>query len=105
MKRDKTGLERIIFFSDAVFAIAITLLALDLRLPSNAGQDGLSNDLLHLWPEYQSYVTSFTVIGLYWISHHHYFQVYSPLRLHLCSPQHWSADVHCLPAFCHFRPG
>jgi uncharacterized membrane protein len=73
MKHNKTGLERIIFFSDAVFAIAITFLALDLRLPSNAGQDGLSNALLHLWPEYQSYVTSFTVIGLYWISHHHYF--------------------------------
>ncbi|MGB3496265.1 MAG: TMEM175 family protein [Elainellaceae cyanobacterium] len=73
MKPYKIGLDRIIFFSDAVFAIAITLLSLDLRLPVNAGQDGISNDLIHLWPKYQSYVTSFAVIGLYWISHHHYF--------------------------------
>jgi uncharacterized membrane protein len=74
MKRDKLGLDRIIFFSDAVFAIAITLLSLDLRLPGNVGRDGLSKDLIQMLPEYQSYVISFIVIGMYWISHHHYFR-------------------------------
>jgi uncharacterized membrane protein len=74
MKRDKLGLDRILFFSDAVFAIAITLLALDLKLPAHAGAQAFSKDLIHLWPEYQSYVTSFLAIGLYWISHHHYFR-------------------------------
>lgn len=74
IKRDKLGLDRIIFFSDAVFAIAITLLALNLHLPANAGRDGVADDLMRLLPEYQSYVISFIVIGLYWISHHHYFR-------------------------------
>ncbi|MFE4106063.1 TMEM175 family protein [Almyronema epifaneia] len=74
MKRDKLGLDRIIFFSDAVFAIAITLLSLDLRLPANTQQDSVGYDLIRLLPEYQSYATSFIVIGLYWISHHHYFR-------------------------------
>ncbi len=74
MKRDKLGLERIIFFSDAVFAIAITLLALDLKLPSSSATASLSYSLLSLWPEYQSYTTSFAIIGLYWIGHHHYFR-------------------------------
>ncbi|HIK45690.1 MAG TPA: DUF1211 domain-containing protein [Leptolyngbyaceae cyanobacterium M65_K2018_010] len=74
MKRDKLGLDRIIFFSDAVFAIAITLLSLDLRLPGNASAAHIASDLVDLWPNYQNYVTSFAVIGLYWISHHHYFR-------------------------------
>jgi uncharacterized membrane protein len=72
MKRDKLGLNRIIFFSDAVFAIAITLLSLDLRLPTNAAAVHIFSDLIHLLPKYQSYITSFAVIGLYWMSHHHY---------------------------------
>jgi uncharacterized membrane protein len=74
MKRDKRGLERITVFSDGVFAIAITLLSLDLHLPLHATQDGISKDLVHMLPEYQSYVISFIVIGLYWASHHHYFR-------------------------------
>lgn len=73
-KRDKLGLDRIIFFSDAVFAIAITLLSLDLRLPLAAAQNNLPVALVQLLPQYQSYVISFIVIGLYWISHHHYFR-------------------------------
>lgn len=74
MKRDSLGLDRILFFSDAVFAIAITLLALDLKLPAHAGAQAFTQDLMGLWPEYQSYVISFLAIGLYWISHHHYFR-------------------------------
>lgn len=71
------GLERLIFFSDAVFAIAITLLALEIRLPAGANPHdnaGLLAALLALWPKYLSYTISFLVIGLYWMGHHRMFR-------------------------------
>lgn len=74
---DERGLERIIFFSDAVFAIAITLLALEIRLPplpepvSNAA---LVAALLSLGPRYLSYIISFLAIGMVWIAHHRAFR-------------------------------
>jgi len=75
---DKVGLERLVFFSDAVFAIAITLLSLEIRLPVSNGQ--LSNvELLHeilaIWPKYMAYAISFLVIGLFWASHHRKFRL------------------------------
>lgn len=75
---DRLGLDRLIFFSDAVYAIAITLLALDIRLPPSAND--LSNDellrlLINLWPSYLGYAISFLVIGAFWISHHRRFRV------------------------------
>jgi uncharacterized membrane protein len=74
---DHTGLERLIFFSDAVFAIAITLLALEIRLPANVNlesNDALLAALLEIWPKYLSYAISFLVIGMYWMSHHRMFR-------------------------------
>jgi len=73
--RDKSGLDRIVFFSDAVMAIAITLLVVDLRLPELAR--GLGPALRDLWPNYLAYVFSFFVIGNYWLSHHRLFR---PIR-------------------------
>jgi len=71
-------LERIIFFSDAVFAIAITLLVLDIRVPS-VPQDLVTSELPQaiaaLWPKFLSYIISFVVIGLYcWQEHHRTFR-------------------------------
>jgi uncharacterized membrane protein len=71
-------LERLIFFSDAVFAIAITLLVLDIRVPS-LSQDvvatELPNAIAALWPKFLSYIISFVVIGLYcWQVHHRTFR-------------------------------
>ena len=54
-------------FSDGVFAIAITLLVLDLRLP---GGGTLTHQLLHVWPQYFAYVVSFLTIGIMWMNHH-----------------------------------
>lgn len=74
---DKLGLERLIFFSDAVFAIAITLLALEIRLPDEAtslGNGALWRSLAALWPKYLSYFVSFMVIGSIWLSHHSKFR-------------------------------
>ena len=74
---DKVGLERIIFFSDAVFAIAITLLALEIRLPAlpeNANDAQLLAALGALWPHYLGYIISFLAIGTMWTEHHHAFR-------------------------------
>ena len=71
--KDHLALERLVFFSDAVFAIAITLLALEIRLPST-GEDltnaELASSLFNLWPAYLGYAISFMVIGFFWIGHH-----------------------------------
>ena len=56
-------------FSDGVFAIAITLLVLDLRLPPGDGHS-LTWQLLHEWPAYFAYVVSFLTIGIMWMNHH-----------------------------------
>ena len=71
-------LERIVFFSDAVFAIAITLLVLDIRVPSipqDLAASELPQALAALWPKFLSYIISFVVIGLYcWQVHHRTFR-------------------------------
>ena len=57
-------------FSDGVIAVAITLLVLNIELPSlNPGQSLLSG-LLAQWPVYAAYVVSFLTIGIIWINHH-----------------------------------
>ena len=53
---------------DGVFAIALTLLVLDLPKPAHSTQ--LVHDLLHQWPSYVAYLVSFVTIGLLWIEHH-----------------------------------
>lgn len=77
IESDHFGIERLVFFSDAVFAIAITLLALEIRLPETSthlDNDGLLRGLLDLTPKYLSFVISFLVIGLYWMTHHRRFR-------------------------------
>jgi uncharacterized membrane protein len=71
------GLERIVFFSDAVMAIAITLLAIDLKVPlisSDLASSQLATSLVALAPRFMSFLVSFLVIGVYWTSHHRYFR-------------------------------
>ncbi|TME36625.1 MAG: DUF1211 domain-containing protein [Chloroflexi bacterium] len=55
-------------FSDGVFAIAATLLVLELRVPDE-GVD-LPRALFHLWPAYAAYLISFATIGIIWVNHH-----------------------------------
>ncbi len=70
------GLERIVFFSDAVIAIAITLLVLDIRLPEAAGSAplDLGRQIAAMWPKYLGWAVSFWVIALYWVAHHRSFR-------------------------------
>jgi uncharacterized membrane protein len=74
-KREEHEIEfsRIVAFSDGVFAIAITLLVLELKLP----EDVKSGELWHaLWNQHEqllSYAISFAVIGRFWVIHHGFF--------------------------------
>ncbi|MEV5834861.1 TMEM175 family protein [Nocardia sp. NPDC052112] len=65
MERDPL---RTVVFSDAVIAIAITLLVLEIRVPQDA-QD-LLHGLITLWPSYLAYVVTFMLIGQIWANHH-----------------------------------
>jgi uncharacterized membrane protein len=60
---------RVEAFSDAVFAIAITLLDLEIAIP-NGPDRTLWHDLKDQWPSYAAYLVSFFVIGIIWINHH-----------------------------------
>ena len=70
MESETTRLE---FFSDAVFAIAITLLVLDIKIP--AREERLIPALIHQWPSYAAFLLSFACIGVMWINHHRLFML------------------------------
>lgn len=74
---DQLGLERIVFFSDAVMAIAITLLAIDIRVPEidpAVAAQQLPALLSAMQPRFMTFFISFIVIGVYWLSHHRHFR-------------------------------
>lgn len=63
---------RIEAFSDGVFAIAVALLILEIKVPAtNSGQ--LGKQLPQQWPSYVAFVLSFAFIGIMWINHHRLF--------------------------------
>lgn len=71
--------DRVLNFSDGVFAFAATLLVLKIDLPSlspveiNSGR--LIQELLNLWPQYFANIVSFLIIGYYWLTHHAIFSL------------------------------
>jgi uncharacterized membrane protein len=66
---------RIEAFSDGVFAIAITLLIIEVHVPAREHAEALGHELLVLWPSYLGYLTSFLTIGVMWINHHYVFSL------------------------------
>ena len=69
------SLERLTSLSDGVFAVAMTLLVLDLRVPvglaaSKASEHGLWDALLKLGPSFAAYLLSFTMLGTFWLAQH-----------------------------------
>ncbi|HYM83784.1 MAG TPA: TMEM175 family protein [Candidatus Dormibacteraeota bacterium] len=75
--RDSLGIERLVFFSDAVFAISITLLALDLRLPARTGYTDASllDALGQLRPAIFAFLLSFFVTATFWVGHFRTFRL------------------------------
>ena len=71
-ERDTSRLEA---FSDGVFAIAITLLVLELKVPKTEESAHLGRALLAQWPAYLAFLTSFATIGIMWINHHTLFRL------------------------------
>jgi uncharacterized membrane protein len=67
---DEIGTARIEAFSDGVFAIAATLLVLEIGVRTTSGAQ-LGHELTRIWPSYLAYFTSFITIGIIWINHHH----------------------------------
>jgi uncharacterized membrane protein len=66
------GMNRLEAFSDGVFAIAITLLVLDLAVPTadELAHGSLAAALAREWPSYFAYLVSFLIIGIIWVNHH-----------------------------------
>ena len=74
---DALSLERIVFFSDAVFAIAITLLVLEIKaphVPPDPSATPMLRALFALIPKFTGFLVSFIVLGSFWIEHHRIFR-------------------------------
>jgi uncharacterized membrane protein len=69
--------DRVLFFSDAVFAIAITLLVVDIRVPAVVAN--AAHELSKAQDKILSFVISFLVIGLFWMGHHRLFRYITAL--------------------------
>jgi len=101
--RTDHALERLVFFSDAVFAIAITLLVIEIHPPRfdrAVGTDALHlAALANLVPEFMGYIISFFVVGMFWMGHHRSFALaahYHPRVLW------WNLLLLCTIAFMPF---
>jgi uncharacterized membrane protein len=74
--------DRLIYFSDAVIAIAMTLLALELPVPHGETEAEVWHSFTHLLHnEYLNFVISFVVIGVFWMAHHQFFR-----KIHVVDP-------------------
>jgi uncharacterized membrane protein len=73
MKEKNLELERLVFFSDAVVAIAITILVFNLKITGDEGKHLTFTDLLQACPKVLAFFLSFFIIALFWKLHHQFF--------------------------------
>jgi uncharacterized membrane protein len=73
VERGGAALERVVYFSDAIFAIAITLQVIQIPVPP-ASEHQLGSALADLAPQFFSFALSFLVIGQFWLAHHRMFR-------------------------------
>lgn len=71
--KKEIAFERVLFFSDAIVAIAITLLALNLKIDVPSGQHITYAHLLAPWQQYLAFILSFFNIAAFWRTHHDFF--------------------------------
>ncbi|TGE26475.1 TMEM175 family protein [Hymenobacter metallicola] len=74
--REAFQIERVILFTDAVFAIAITLLVIEIKVPElhHPREIDVLNVLLRLIPRFVGFFLSFFIIAIYWLAHHRIFR-------------------------------
>ncbi len=75
-RHPRHGTERLEAFSDGVFAIAITLLIIEIAVPSVEAGGDLGGAIQGLWPSFFAYILSFATIGIYWTNHHSLFHLF-----------------------------
>lgn len=86
MPEEKVTPERLTAFSDAVFAVIVTIMVLELKAPDDASLSAL----LPLWPVAISYAVSYLFIAIIWINHHHLMRFVGPPSLSLI----WTNFIH-----------
>jgi uncharacterized membrane protein len=72
------AVDRLAALTDGVFAIAITLLALEVTVPiveAGAEESDLGTALVEQWPSYAAYIVTFFLVGAYWFNHHRMFNL------------------------------
>ena len=87
------GLDRFEGFSDAVFAIALTLLIVEIKVPGSPegphGYMGLAGAMAEQWREFLALVLCYVVIGAYWLQHHYSGRIYA-------KTDHWFGALNLL---------
>jgi uncharacterized membrane protein len=101
----QVGTNRLESFSDAVIAVAITLLVLGITVPAPGSGESLGHALLSKWPEYAAYVTSFVTIGIIWINHHVMINRLACADHAILILKPAAADEHRRAALCHRAHG
>src|SRR5262252_7127580 len=86
MRKDKITAERLTAFSDAVFAVIVTVMVLELKAPAEAAFSALGP----LWPTAVAYAVSYLFIAIIWINHHYLMRLVGPPTLGLI----WINFVH-----------